>query len=757
MPTEPKLRSLSYTQSEPWWEERENVAPKGAPNILLILLDDCGFADVSCYGSLIRTPNIDAIAADGLRYRNFHVTPMCSPTRAALLSGCNNHNVGMGYLANWDIGQPGYRGRVGKEYGLISETLQLHGYNTFALGKWHLINDELATPAGPFDQWPLGRGFNKFYGFLNACTNQYYPVLINGNEAISAPKSGHEGYHVSEDLADRAIGYIGDTKSAAPDKPFFCYLAFGAQHSPHQVPPEYADRYKGVFDAGWKDCREKVLMRQKELGIVPPDTELAPDDRLVEDWDARTPEERKILARYMEVYAGFMTHTDEQIGRIVDYLKAIGQYENTVIIYTHDNGASAEGGPWGNPNDIYSHAAESTQPMISPDAVDLLGTVDNGGHYPVSWAHVSNTPFQMYKTFSHNGGIKVPLIISYPNGIKDKGGIRGQYHHVTDIFTTLLDIVGLPEEKYINGVRQAPKQGTSMAYTFDDPQAPTRKHVQYYENVGNRGIWADGWKAVADHSVNRTFDFSTDRWELYNTDEDFAEVHDLAKVYPEKLQEMIDLWFEEAGRNKVLPMVESHLKVKEEGFMTKGLFKQRPAEPVKKWIIYPETTGGCVPSLHGSFTATVFADYQAGDEGVLFAKGDNLGGWALFVLDGRLVFHYNHFCFTHFEVRSDRPIPQGKHELAFDFVETAPTCGIGTLLIDGQACGSMRVESRPLFATCYAPFRVGRFPDTSVTGDMQEKGHWSYTGRIQKVVVDFDRPVNDMDRMMQLERELQQE
>ena len=574
-----------YINSTPWWPEKK-IAPKDAPNILYILMDDTGFADVGCYGSLIETPNIDKLAEDGLRYQNFHVNPMCSPTRASLLSGCNHHAVGMGYLANFNLGFPGYRGCVDKRYGLISETLVENGYNTFMVGKWHLINDDYSTPAGPFDEWPLGRGFNKFYGFLSACTNQFYPQLINGNEFVDPPKSGAEGYHLSEDLTNKAITYIGDSKSNAPEKPFFCYVAYGAQHSPLQVPTEYIERYKGKFDGGWDAYRKTVFERQKELGIIPENAVLTDNDRFVEDWNSFSDSEKRVLSKYMEVYAGFMTHTtDDQIGKLINYLKKIGEYDNTLIVFLTDNGASAEGSPCGTDNTLHHYYTEDFAPLISEKDSSRLGTEDASAHYPISWAHASGTPLRMYKTWSHNGGVKVPMIVSYPKAIKERGGIRSQYHHVVDINKTVLDICGISEPDVIKGVPQEAKHGVSMTYTFTQPDEPTHRHVQYYEMLGNRGIWADGWKAVTDHVQNPTFDFSKDVWELYNTDNDFCESENLADKYPEKLKELIELWYNEAGKYNVLPLLESHLK-KVEGFNSKAIlrFSQRQKSHIARSI-----------------------------------------------------------------------------------------------------------------------------------------------------------------------------
>lgn len=745
-----------YINSTPWWPD-EVKAPEGAPNVLYILLDDTGFADVGCYGSLIETPNIDALAENGVRYQNFHVNPMCSPTRASLLSGCNHHAVGMGYLANFNLGLPGYRGCVDKEHGMISETLSRNGYNTFMVGKWHLMNDDVSTPVGPFDEWPLGRGFNKFYGFLSACTNQFYPQLVSGNEFIDPPAAAKDGYHVSEDLIDHAIKYIGDSKSYRPDVPFFGYVAFGAQHCPHQVPQKYIDMYKGRFDFGWHEYRKKVFERQKELGIIPENAKLCEDDRFVNDWNSYTPDEQKRLAKFMEVYAGFLTHTDAQIGRLVDYLKKIGQYDNTVIVFLADNGASAEGGPEGTDNTLAHYYTEKFQGLVGDEVSELMGSEETSPHYPVAWAHASNTPLKLYKSWSHNGGVKVPCIISYPDGIKQRGAIRGQYHHVVDINETILDIIGLKNPEFVNGVAQAPKDGVSMTYTFDDPEAPTRRHVQYYEMLGNRGIWADGWKAVADHVATPSFSFADDKWELYHTDEDFSETEDLAEQYPEKLQELIELWYYEAGKNNVLPLLESHLK-KVEGYNSKKILRFRPRRPVLHRTIFPEITGVGDLALRGSFEIKVEAGYKKGDEGVLLSMGDNLGGYALYIQDGLYKFHYNYLSWKHFsaEISMDS-IADGDHVFALRFTETGKNEGIAQLIIDNEIMASVALAADALFTVHFGGLRLGHFSHVSVTGDMKEKGLFPYTNHVDRADVDFDRAIDDMDMWKKMMEELRRE
>ncbi len=737
-----------YTDSTPWWPEKE-TAPEGAPNILYILLDDTGYSDIGCYGSLVDTPNIDKLAEEGLRYRDFHVNAMCSPTRASLMSGCNHHSAGMGYLGNYDLGFPGYRGRVDPEYGFISETLVEKGFSTFVLGKWHLINDSDCSAAGPFNHWPSGKGFNKFYGFLGACTSQYYPELVCGNEFVDQPKTPDEGYHISEDITDRAIRYIGDLKSNDPDKPFFCYLSFGAMHSPHHAPKEYIDRYKGAFDEGWDKYREKVFEKQRKLGIIPEHAVLTENDRFVEKWDSYSDTEKKVLARYMEVYAGFLTHTDDQIGRVVSYLKKTGQYNNTMIVFLADNGASAEGTPYGLKHTYYHFLTEKFPGPVSEGELEDLGSEYASSHYPIGWAHAGNTPLRLYKSWAHNGGVKVPLIISYPDRIKDKGSIRAQYHHVVDLYKTVLDVCNIEEPDFIKGVPQKPKHGVSMAYTFDTPDEKSRRHVQYYELLGNRGIWADGWKAVCDHVANPTFDFSLDEWELYHTETDFCEADNLAEKYPEKLREMVELWWHEAEKYGVLPMLESHMK-KQEGFHSKAILKFPPVKPMPERTIYPEYSAGKVLRVPSkSFCMSIFADYKKGDEGVLVSSGDNQGGFAVYVQDNLLKVHSNWLDLEHTGTVSDIELPEGALEVTFKYEADRPGPAKGTILINSKACGEFEFGEHGIVS---AGLCVGRFPYVSITGDMREKRYFKYTNTIDRVVLST-RPLDDRDKTLELEKE----
>jgi arylsulfatase len=742
----------SYLDSTPWWPE-EKKAPEGAPNIIYIVLDDTGYSQLGCFGSYIDTPHIDSLAADGLRYRDFHVNAMCSPTRASLLTGCNNHTVGLGFLSNYNLGFPSLSGNIDPKYGYISETLLENGYSTFAVGKWHLCNQKHMDGAGPFTQWPLGRGFEKFYGFLNAATSQFYPLLVQDNHLIDPPKLPEEGYYVSEDLVDKAIGYIGDQKSCSPEKPFFCYLAFGAMHGPHHAPKDYIERYSSKFDEGWDVYRERVFARQKEMGLIPEDAQLTERNDMAPPWSDLSERKKKVFARFMEAFAGFLTHTDDQIGRLIRYLKNIGQYDNTLIVLLSDNGASGEGGPNGSFNEYFHLLSMKWPDLPTDEEYELIGSSEAYNNYPPGWAWAGNVPLKWYKTWVHAGGVKVPLIISYPKKIKDNGGIRNQYHHAIDINATILDICNIKQPETIKGVRQEAKPGISMSYTFDDPDAPGQRHVQYYEMLGNRGIWADGWKAITNHVESDGFE--KDKWELYNTDEDFSEANDVSEQYPEKLRELMDLWWNQAGEFGVLPMLESYYR-KKDGFDFNKSLRFAPSEEKTRYTFYPQKQpGGAPPRISNkSFTITVYVDHKSEDSGVLVAAGVNIGGYAMFIEDHRLQFHYNHLNVKHFHIESEADLSEGRYLLTVDFKKTGTNQGVCRLIIDGTAGTGIDISSYPLFP---APggFSIGRYATSPIVARHRDKGYFRYTGKIEKAIYNLERPANDHDLMLELEEEFE--
>jgi arylsulfatase len=614
---------------------------EGKPNVVLILFDDTGYAHFGCFGSTIDTPNIDRLAAGGLRYTNFHTTALCSPTRAALLTGRNHHTVGMRCISNFDTGFPHMRGRISHNAATLAELLSDRGYATFALGKWHLCPMTEASPAGPFDDWPLGRGFDRFYGFLQGETDQFHPELTYDNHAVDPPATPDEGYHLSEDLTDHAIQFIRESRSIRPDRPFFTYLAWGATHSPHQAPRAYLDKYRGAFDDGWDEARATWFERQLRMGILPPGTQLAPRNRGVRPWEELSPAERAVAARLQEAFAAFLDHTDAQIGRLVDFLDSAGELDDTMLIVTSDNGASQEGFASGVIDEARFFNGYPEEP-----AEKLLGRLDDVGgprshtNYPWGWAQAGNTPLKWYKQNTHGGGVRDPLVIHWPNRITDHGGIRQQFHHVVDLAPTILQELGIEQPTTFRGREQLPVAGTSLSYSFDHPDAGSARGPQYFEMLGHRGIVADGWKAVTRHRRGQPFD--EDTWELYHLDEDFSETNDLAASEPEKLAEMIDLWWAEAERHGVLPL--------DDDVSGLAFRDRRPGTPhaTSHYRFLPpigRLSTEAAPAIGGrSWVMRADIERPTGSEdGVLTAFGTTNTGFSWFVQDDELVFDYNLF------------------------------------------------------------------------------------------------------------------
>ncbi|MFN0187009.1 MAG: arylsulfatase [Aquabacterium sp.] len=704
-PTDRPIIGRTTDESTPHWPAPP-TAPAGAPNIVYIVFDDMGFADLGCYGSEIATPHIDALAAGGLRYTHFHTTALCSPTRAALLTGRNHHSVGMGGLADWDLGYPGMRGRIARSAGTLAEVLRGAGYNTFATGKWHLTPTFETSAAGPFDQWPLQRGFDRYFGFLEGETNQWHPELVLDNHHIESPDT--PDYHLTPDIVDRSVGFIRDQQSASPGKPFFLYMAFGAQHAPHHAPASYIDKYMPVFDKGWDATRDDRLARQKAMGLVPAGTELPPLSPGVKPWASLKPDAQRLAVRLQAAFAGMLEHTDEHIGRFIGFLRQIGQLDNTMVVLISDNGASQEGSPHGTVNALrYFNGVRDTLEDNLP-YIDQIGQGHLNNNYPLGWAMAGNTPLKRYKQTTHGGGVRDPLIIHCPRLITDAGGIRHQFHHVCDITPTVLDVTGVAPPDAINGVPQQPIEGTSLAYTFNAAAEPTRKHSQYFEMLGHRGIWHQGWKAVTWHRPGTSFD--DDTWELYHLDSDFNETRDLAQAQPQKLAEMVQRWFTEAGACQVLPLNDSLHR-----FVSHN---PHSVAARRQWLLRPgvgRIPQAAAPDIRNrSYRITARVVVPAGGaDGVLVAQGDWCGGYALYVQDGHLVHDYN-YVNQHFVVRSDRPLPVGPCELAYEMTKTAEYQGRGTLYIDGRACGSIELP-RTYRAQCsFIGLEVGRAPKPAV-------------------------------------------
>ena len=695
-------------ESDPAWPAPLR-AEQGAPNVLYIVLDDTGYGQFGCYGSPINTPTFDRLAANGLLYTNMHTTALCSPSRSCMLTGRNHHSNAMACITEGSTGYPGSNGAIPFENGFLSEMLLQHGYATYCAGKWHLTPSEQVSAAGPYNRWPLGRGFERYYGFLGGDTHQYYPDLVFDNHQVEPPKTPEEGYHLSEDLADKAIEFIADLKQVAPDKPFFMYFATGANHAPHHVAKEWSDKYRGMFDDGWDAYRDKVFARQKELGIVPADAVLSRHDPDVAQWDDLAADERKLYARMMEVFAGFFEFTDHQVGRLLDYLQSIGQLDNTLIMVISDNGASAEGGPHGsvNENKFFNNVPDDLQQNLA--AIDDLGGPKYFNHYSWGWTFAGNTPFRRWKRETYRGGVADGFLVHWPAGIKAKGELRHQYAHAIDMVPTVLEALNLQPPTSVRGVTQSPIEGVSLAHTFDDADAPTKHHTQYFEMFAHRALYHDGWRAVCpfpgpsfteagvsfgqlELTDEKLREIDATTWELYHVDVDPAETDNLAEKERPRLIEMIAMWYTEAGKYNVLPL---------DSRGTMRFADERPQlTPERTEFVYfpgtqvvPENVAAKV--LNRAHTITVDVEIGEGDQGVLFSHGSNVGGYTLFVQDGKLHYVHNYVGAKELHVSSSEPIPAGRHSVRYQFEPTGPpdlkngkgTPGHARLFVDDAPVG----------------------------------------------------------------------
>nr|BFE59412.1 arylsulfatase [Dactylosporangium thailandense] len=644
----------TVADSTPWWAPA--VRPgDGAPNIVMIVLDDVGYGQIGCYGAATDTPAMNALAAHGARFANFHVTGLCSTTRSSLLTGRNHHAVGVGFLADFDTGFPGYRGAVTPRAATLAEMLRDAGYGTYAVGKWHLTPPAHMTPAGPFHQWPTGRGFDRYYGFLWGEDDQWAPDLWQDQHHVEPPR--RDGYHLSEDLVDRAQRYVADHVSAAPDRPFFLYLAFGACHAPHQAPREYLERYRGRFDHGWDVEREHTLRRQIALGVVPPGTTLPPPNEGVANWADLDDDQHRLYARMQEVFAGFMEHTDAQIGRLVEYLRGIGELDNTLLVVLSDNGASGEGGADGSANEYRYFLGLADRFEDALEQIDELGGPATHNHYPSGWAQAGNTPLKLYKKHTFGGGVRAPLIVHWPGRIAAPGTVRTQFHHVIDILPTVLQAAGVRAPTSHRGVPQLPVHGTSMLYTLDEPGTAGQRRQQYFETAGHRGIYRDGWKAVTTHRPGTPFD--TDRFELYRLDEDFAELHDLAAEHPAIVADLVAAWWDDARAYGVLPLddrMQSRVAVKDPAW-ARTRYRLLPGARLANGPAGPDFAG-----RHFTVTARL-ERHRPGDDGVLLAYGRRAAGFSFFVADGRLSLDLN-LAGRHTVVTAPEPLALGPAAVA---------------------------------------------------------------------------------------------
>lgn len=675
-----------YRNATPAWPTPVRP-PNGAPNVLVILWDDVGFAQFGCYGSPIATPNVDRLAAQGLRYSNFHVAPVCSPTRAALLTGRNPHRVGVAGIAEFANGQPNSRGGLTRDAGTIAEYLRAAGYSTFAVGKWHLTPmTELNTGASS-DHWPTGRGFDHFYGFTGGETNPWAPELFRDRERLKHPPTLPDGSpkHSEVDLTDHALAFLAEQHATTPDKPFFLYLAYSAGHAPHQVPADRLAKWRGRFDQGWDAVREETLARQKRLGLVPPNTELPPRNPRVKAWADLAPDERRLYARYYELYAAFLDYTDEQMGRVLDHLERSGQLDNTLVILASDNGASPEGGPEGLWNEVRlftTSTPDTWQEGLTH--LDALGSPLAYPTYPTGWTMAGNTPFRHTKGTAHEGGTRVPLILRWPSRITDAGAIRHQFHHVVDLLPTILDAAQLAAPTELDGRPQPPLDGMSLAYTWTQPEAPSRRTTQYTEIYGHRSLFHDGWKAVTFHPLNAPF--AADRWELYDLRADINETHDLAASHPERLAELLALWEREALANHVYPLDDR--RGAREMLLPPG------SPGLAPHFDFPTPVSGLhkgsAPDLRGrtwTLTAKLAAPAQ-GATGAIAAFGGRFAGWSLYLKDGVLSFHYNYSGFERTTITAAAPLPGG--------AETVTVSAAFTPQPDGGAEIALTIDGAPV-------------------------------------------------------------
>jgi arylsulfatase len=745
----------TFDQSEPAWPEPLR-AREGAPNVLFIVLDDTGFGQLGCYGSPMNTPNLDGLAENGLRYNNMHTTALCSPTRSCIMTGRNHHSNAMSCITEGSTGYPGANGNIPFENGFLSEILLQQGYNTYAIGKWHLTPADQISAAGPYDRWPLGRGFERFYGFLGGETHQFYPELIYDNHEVEAEGGPEDGYHVTEDLVDKSISFIADAKQVAPDKPFFMYFCPGAMHAPHHVAKEWVDKYAGQFDDGWEAYREKVFARQKELGVIPADAELSRHDPDVPKWDSLSDGEQKLYARMMEVFAGFLEHTDHHIGRLIDFLETIGERENTLIMVISDNGASSEGGPTGmiNENMMFNNVEGTLEENL--ESLEDLGGPKYFNHYAWGWTWAGNTPFRRWKRETYRGGISDPLIVSYPKGIQARGEVRAQYTHAIDMVPTVLDLLGIEPPTSIKGVTQSPIEGVSFAHTFEDGEAASKRRTQYFEMMGHRSIYHDGWRAVCPWPgpsfteagvffgqpipAEKLTELDAEGWELYHVDGDFAENHNVAAENRDKLIEMIAQWYVEAGKYNVLPV---------DGRGTQRFVEERPqiAADRSSYTYYPGTQ--TIPHsvaarvLNRPHSITAEVDYKQGDQGVLLSQGGNDAGYSLYVKEGKLHYVHNYVGRSWYHVASTEPVPEGRHQLRFEFEMTgAPDIaqgkgapGLGQLYFDGKLVGQTEIPvTTPLVLGLTGGIVCGADPGAPVTPDYAPP--FRYTGTLYSATVD---------------------
>ena len=760
----PGVIGRTLDESSPAWPEPIRVK-EGAPNVIVFVWDDVGYGQMSVFGGLCNTPTMEKLANRGLRYTNFQTTALCSPTRGAVLTGRNHHTLGLSAITEISIGYPAHNGYMGFEHGFLSEMLLEKGYNTFAIGKWHLTPPGETTTAGPFHRWPLGRGFERYYGFLGGDTDQWRPDLTYDNHPVPVPKTPQEGYHLNIDLADKAIEFIQDAQVNAPDKPFFLYYATGAGHAPHHVEPEWIEKYKGKFDMGWDEYRRVVFEHQKEMDILPAGTELSPPDPDVPEWDSLSDDAKRMYARQMEVYAAFLEQTDYHFGRIIDFLEKIGELNNTIVVAISDNGASAEGGVHGTFNEaLFFNGVEETL-EDNLEHFEEWGSPNTFPHYAWGWTWAGDSPFRRWKRETYRGGVTDPCIVFWPEGIKASGEIRSQYTHAIDLVPTILEALDIKAPETIRGVAQSPIQGVTFSHTFDDASAETQHHTQYFEMFGHRSIYHDGWKAVcpfpgpnfAEAAERQRYfgmpltldllnDMDANAWELYRVAEDPAETKNLAGEMPDKVHEMAQRWYEEAGKYGVLPLASAE-------FSRMHVPRPTVGRPRQKYVYYPG--GAPVPFTAGpmlfnrphSITADVVIPAD-GAEGVLMTQGSRNAGYALFVKEGRLHYIQNYVGLERFHVTSKDVLPAGEISLRFEFEPTGEpdfkkgrgSPGRCQLYMNDELVGDLEIPySTPnMFGVLGASTGYAAFD--SVDPEVYE-APFRFTGKIKQVVIDVSGEV----------------
>ena len=736
--------------------------PKSAPNVLIVLIDDAGFGAASVFGGPCQTPNAEKLAADGLKYNRFHTTALCSPSRQALLTGRNHHSAGMGGITEIATGAPGYSSVLPNSMSPLAKTLKLNGYSTAQFGKCHEVPVWETSAVGPFDAWPTGGGgFEYFYGFIGGEASQWYPTIYEGTIPVEPDKTPEEGYHFMDDMTEKAINWVGQQKALAPDKPFFMYFAPGATHAPHHVPKEWADKYKGKFDAGWDKLREETFARQKKLGVIPADCQLTERHKEIPSWDEMPEALKPVLRRQMEVYAGFLEFTDHHVGRLLDSIKKLDVLDDTLVYFIiGDNGASAEGTLNGTFNEMLNFNGMSAleTPEFLTARIDKLGGIESYNHYAVGWAHAMNTPYQWTKQVaSHWGGTRNGTIVHWPNGVKAKGEIRSQFHHLIDVAPTVLEAAGLPEPVSVDGVAQKPIEGVSMLYSLDDATAAERHETQYFEMFGNRGIYHKGWTAVTRHKTpwlligEKTPAFDDDVWELYDTNKDWSQANDLAKAMPEKLHELQRLWLIEAVRYNVLPLDDD---------LGKRMNSDTAGRPTlikgNSQILFSgmgRLSENCVLNIKNK-SHSVSAEISvpsSGAQGVIVAQGANIGGWSLYVHDGKLKYCYNLGGIQQFFVEATSPLPAGDHQVRMEFAYAGGGLGKGgkvTLYLDGKQIGEGDIPATlAMIFSADDGLDVGEDSGSPVSSDYGQRGN-AFTGHVKGVQLAIAADAVNLDHLV---------